>query len=348
MHRNHPRQPGQKRNAAPFLPPVTRFPPSDHCDGTRFFNPAHPRGHSFWSALKMLLTLRYQPWPKHVENTPAPDLHRPLGDDEVAVTFVNHSTVLIQTRQFNFLTDPVWSDRVSPFAWVGPRRHRSPGLPFDQLPRIDFVLLSHNHYDHLDLATVRRLQETFHPRFLVPLGNRTFLAARGIPDVVELDWWQSWEGSADLKITFAPAQHFAGRGLFDRNHSLWGSYVLAVGGRTLYFGADTGYAAHFRAVRERFGRPDLALLPIGAYEPRWFMQPVHLNPADAVQAHRDLGSAQSIGIHFGTFQLTGEAIDQPVKDLATALAAEKVPPAEFITLGEGRTRVFQLHSVRLG
>ena len=321
---------------------MSNGPKSDHYSGSKFFNPTDPEGNGVWAGLKMLLTLKFEKWPETVINSPALDLNHPLSADEIAVTFVNHATVLVQSKSFNFLTDPVWSERVSPLSWAGPKRHREPGIPFDKLPNIHFVVISHNHYDHMDLSTLKRLDETFHPQFFVPLGNKNILQDNGISNVIELDWWQSFEFAPSLNVSLTPAEHFSGRSPFDRNKALWGSYVIALGGHTLYFGGDTAYSPHFKAICERFGSPSVAFLPIGAYEPRWFMKVVHVNPEEAVQAHLDLGTTQSIGIHFGTFQLTNERIDQPVKDLETALKRKNIPKNEFVTLSEGRTQILNL------
>jgi L-ascorbate metabolism protein UlaG (beta-lactamase superfamily) len=318
------------------------YPVSDHYDGSRFFNPLNPEGNSVWAGAKMLWTSKFEEWPASVENSPALDLDRKLAPDEVAITFVNHATVLVQTRGFSFLTDPVWSERVSPLTWVGPKRHRPPGVPFDRLPKIDFVVISHSHYDHMDVSTLKNLDDAFGSRFLVPLGNKAFLESKGIANVVELDWWQSLELNPRLKISLAPAEHFSGRSPFDRNETLWGSYVVSFDGHAVFFGGDTAYSPHFKAIRERFGSPDIALLPIGAYEPRWFMKSVHMNPEEAVLAHLDLGAERSIGVHFGTFQLTPESIDQPLKDLDEALKKRNLAKDEFVTLPEGRTQVLNL------
>ena len=247
-----------------------------------------------------------------------PRLNETLATGDVAVTFVNHATFLIQTGGLTLLTDPIWSERASPFRRIGPRRVRDPGVAFDDLPRIDAVLLSHNHYDHFDLATLRRLQQRFAPTVLAAAGDARLLAPLGFADIRELDWWEHTGLGDALRVTFVPAQHFSARGLFDRNQSLWGGYVIEVRGARIYFAGDTGYSTHFATLRSRLGVPDIAMLGIGAYEPRWFMQPMHMNPAEAVRAHRDLGSRRSIGMHFGTFQLSAEAIDQPVRDLDRA------------------------------
>ena len=317
---------------------------SDHHDGQKFFNPNRSEEPGLWKSVKMLTSLRFKKWPDFVENKPVLNLNCELRSDQIAITFINHATVLIQLPELNILTDPVWSKRVSPVSWSGPKRVREPGIDFDSLPKIDLVLISHNHYDHMDLTTLKRLNQRFSPRMLAPLGDRTRLKSEGIDKIEEMDWWNTTVGNPTSSITFTPTQHFSARGLFDRNKTLWGSYMIGFRGRLIYFGGDSGYSAHFKEILDRFGPTDIALLPIGAYEPRWFMKSFHMNPAEAVQAHLDLESRQSIGIHFGTFQLTEEEIDAPVRDLATALIEANLDPDSFVTLPEGVTTIYCSHT----
>jgi len=321
---------------------TTEYPLSDHHDGQKFFNSSGYEEPGLWETVKLLAGLRYKKWPDSVENKPVLNLDAALGPDQLAVTFVNHATVLIQLPGLNILTDPVWSRRASPLGWVGPQRVREPGIDFDSLPRIDLVIVSHNHYDHLDLAILGKLNQRFAPRMLVPLGNGMLLRSQGIEKVEEMDWWDTTAANPGTSVTFTPAQHFSSRGPFDRNRTLWGSYLIGSHGRLIYFGGDAGYSAHFREIRDRFGSIDIALLPIGAYEPRWFMKAFHMNPAEAVQAHTDLKSRQSIGIHFGTFQLTEEEIDAPPRDLAAALARANLDLKSFVTLSEGVTTIYSM------
>jgi L-ascorbate metabolism protein UlaG (beta-lactamase superfamily) len=222
----------------------------------------------------------------------------------------------------------------------GPRRVRQPAVPFDELPPIAIVLLSHNHYDHCDLRTLRKLADRFEPLVVTPVGNEPLVRSTGIGRVEELDWWQEGK-AATLPITLTPAQHFSARGPFDRNRALWGGFTVVTGGARMLFAGDTGYAPFFRDIRRRLGPIDLALLPIGAYEPRWFMKDVHMNPAEAVQAHLDLEASQSVSMHFGTFQLTTEGIDEPVRALEAACRSRDIPPSRFRTLDFGE-------SLRLG
>jgi L-ascorbate metabolism protein UlaG (beta-lactamase superfamily) len=320
---------------------VSSPPASDHFDGERYYNPTLAKGFvpSISSVFKLLLDKRSK-WPTSVINTAVPRLNEKLAVHDIAVTFVNHATFLIQFDGMNLLTDPVWSRRVSPFSWLGPARVRKPGIPFDGLPNIGLILLTHNHYDHLDVQTLERLNQRFAPTVLVATGNKKLLRSIGFEDVHELDWWDEIEINSALKITFAPTQHFSGRSLRDRQKSLWGSYMLHYRNRLIYFGGDSGYSSHFSEIRLRLGLPDLSFLGIGAYAPRWFMKAMHMNPEEAVRAHQDLGSRQSVGMHFGTFQLSSEAIDQPHIDLKTALANAHIPEAKFVTLGEGETRIY--------
>ena len=314
---------------------------SDHFDGERYYNPTLPQGFvpSISSIFKLLLDGRSK-WPKSVPNVAVPKLNEKLASNHVAVTFVNHATFLLQISGLNILTDPVWSRRISPFRWLGPARVREPGIAFDELPNIGLILLTHNHYDHMDLDTLTRLNQRFAPTVLVSTGNKTLLRSIGFEDVHELDWWDDTQINPTLKITFAPTQHFSGRSLWDRQKSLWGSYMLHYRNRLIYFGGDSGYSSHFSEIRQRLGSPDLAFLGIGAYAPRWFMKPMHMNPEEAVQAHQDLESRQSIGMHFGTFQLSSEAIDRPKIDLESALSHEGGPGEQFVILEEGETRIY--------
>jgi L-ascorbate metabolism protein UlaG (beta-lactamase superfamily) len=207
---------------------------------------------------------------------------------------------------------------------------------FDDLPPISLVLLSHNHYDHCDLGTLQLLARRFHPAAVTPPGNGRLLRGAGFRTIEELDWWET-SSTAPLPVTVTPAQHFSARTPFDRNRALWGGFLIEVEGRRIFHAGDSGYGPHFRQIGERLGPIDLALLSIGAYEPRWFMKDVHLNPAEAVQAHLDLGARHSVAMHFGTFQLTPEGIDQPVRDLRDALRDRGVPPEQFRTMETGES-----------
>jgi L-ascorbate metabolism protein UlaG (beta-lactamase superfamily) len=284
---------------------------------------------------KLIATPRAR-WPRHVDVTPQlpPE---PRDDRDVVVTFIGHSTFLIRSAQATILTDPMFSKRASPVPFAGPKRVHAPGVRLEDLPRIDVVLISHNHYDHCDLPSLRYLAERFQPLVVTPSRNRELVEKAGITRVEQLGWWQCARKSP-VPVTVAPAQHFSARTPFDRNRALWGSFVFELAGRRIYFAGDTGYSEHFRVIRARAGRMDLALLPIGAYEPRWFMQDVHMNPAEAVQAHLDLESKHSIAMHFGTFQLTPEAIDAPPAELRRALHERGVDETTFDVPAPGATQ----------
>ena len=308
-------------------------PASDHFDGTRFFNPEGTAVRPVTDVPRMLREPR-TPWPSWIHEParrPAP-----LNGASAVVTFIGHSTILIQTPGGNVLTDPMYSKRAGPWNLAGPRRVRAPGVEFDDLPPISTLLVSHNHYDHCDLRTLRALATRFDPYVVAPLGNRRLLRSAGLRRIEELDWWQPSNG-APLPIALTPAHHFSARGILDRNRALWGGFVLTAATRRLYFAGDTAYGAFFPEIARRLGPIDLALLPIGAYEPRWFMKSVHMNPAEAVQAHLDIGARESIGMHFGTFQLTSEGIDDPVTDLKDARDAAHVAPSAFRTLAHGES-----------
>jgi L-ascorbate metabolism protein UlaG (beta-lactamase superfamily) len=317
---------------------------SDHFDGRRFFNPRGANGQPL-SAVPRLIAAPRTPWPSHVAVTP--QRPPPPGDATAVVTFIGHSSFLIQTPLGNLLTDPVYSERASPLTFIGPRRVREPGVRFDDLPKISVVLLSHNHYDHCDLRTLRALERRSRPLVVTPLGNRRLLQSAGVEHVEALDWWQT-AAAAPFPITLTPAQHFSARTPFDRNRALWGGFVVTIAERRIFFAGDSGYAPHFREVRERLGPVALALLPIGAYEPRWFMKDIHMNPEEAVQAHLDLNAGHSIGMHFGTFRLTPEGIDEPVRALAAARRDRGVVDTAFETLESGASYTLGAGNAGLG
>ena len=309
---------------------------SDHFDGRRYHNLGRAGERNLWQVIRWALTRRKRPWPRWVDDPPRPAPPR-RATHEIAITFVGQSTFLLQLGGVNVLTDPIWSERASPVRWAGPRRVRRPGVAFERLPPIDVVLVSHTHYDHLDLPTLLRLERRDAPLIVTGLGNRRFLKRRGLAKVEELDWWQTVAFRDAVRFTMTPAQHYSRRTLFDRNVSLWGGFWIEFGAKKLFFAADTAYNGHFREIRGRLGSPDVALLPIGAYEPRWFMAAAHMNPEEAVQAHVDLGAVLSVAMHFGTFQLTDEPIDEPVRALRETLARRGISEDTFRVLGFGET-----------
>lgn len=302
-----------------------------HFDGKRFFNPDAPQARGFLDALRWKLTSRPEQSARFVSDVEPSKPPSCVEGTELRVTLINHSTLLLQQSGTNILTDPIWSARASPFASIGPRRRRSPGVRWEDLPRIDVVLLSHNHYDHLDLLTLRRLTDRGQCQFIVPAGVAPLLRSRRIGPVHELDWGESLS-LAGSTIHSVPALHFSARALFDRNRTLWCGYVIEAADRVVYFAGDTGFGNHFASIRERFGAPRLALLPIGAYEPRWFMSPVHMAPDEAVRAHQILRAETSIAIHHGTFQLGDEGIDTPKQRLMAC-----APGDSFLVLNNGQS-----------
>jgi L-ascorbate metabolism protein UlaG (beta-lactamase superfamily) len=302
-----------------------KFP--SHFDGKRYYNPDAPQACGLLDVLRWKLTSRPEPSPRFIADVQPSIPPRRVEGNGLRVTMVNHSTVLLQQRGANILTDPIWSERASPLSWAGPRRKRKPGVAWEHLPPIDIVLLSHNHYDHLDLPTLRRLAARGDCTFVVPAGVARLLRGNNIEPVHEMDWGESLTISG-VTIHSVPAFHFSSRGIFDRNATLWCGYVIDCPERIVYFAADTAFGPHFAWIRKKFGSPDLALLPIGAYEPRWFMSSVHMGPDQAVKAHEMLASKTSIAIHHGTFQLADEGIDTPEKQLTA--------DASFLVLKNGQ------------
>ena len=310
---------------------------SDHFDGRRYYNPAI-KTRSLWEVIQWR-------WKRHVKRWPFVPVEQQKvkkirsAQDECLVTFINHSTVLLQLSGWNILTDPIWSERASPFSWLGPKRVILPGIKFEDLPPIDLVLLSHNHYDHMDIPTLRKLFQEHRPTFFVPKGNRSYLQSKGIRSPIhELDWWECSEITSDFSLHFVPAQHFSSRGIFDLNATLWGGFVIKGNDRMIYYAGDSGYCNHFAEIQKRLGSPTLSILPIGAFEPRWFMQTVHLSPEEAVRVHLILNSKQSLAVHFGTFQLADEDLNQPLQELHKSLIEHDLPIERFWVLKPGESR----------
>src|ERR1019366_5995688 len=317
-------------------------PLSDHFNGKTFFSREHVN-RTWLDVLRWRLTSRRTRWPTHVPLASQPLPPAPCGDDIVA-TWLGQATWLLQTTRGNLLFDPVFSERASPLPWAGPRRAHEPGIAFDALPPINAVLLSHDHYDHCDAPSLRRLAAAHDPVFIAPLRHRDLLAGAGARRIVELDWWESHAFSPDLGIALTPTRHWSNRFGTPRNHRLWGGFFLTLGAastaKRVWFVGDSGYDAEsFRAIPRRCGTPDLALIPIGAYEPRWFMAPIHMNPAEAVATHRQVGARQSVAMHWGTFQLSDEPREAPVQALAAARSEAGVTEDEFRVLAPGASLV---------
>lgn len=308
----------------------------EHFRDGRFFNPGVP-DQSFLDVIQWMRTRKIGPWRKWIPSTPGAPPPPAVEGAALRVTFVNHATVLLQTGGCNILTDPVWSRRVSPVSFTGPQRHRDPGIRFEDLPAIHCILISHNHYDHLDLPTLRRLAAAHDPEIFCPLGVGSKVRRAGLERVREMDWWQhqSWQG---IGVHCVPAQHFSARTPFDRNRTLWCGWMLETSCGRVYFAGDTGFGPLFQAIAERFAPIRLALLPIGAYEPEWFMGPVHMTPEQAIEAKSILRASLAAAIHFGTFALADDGETEPVDRLRMALRDR--PGAEtFWVLEEGEGRL---------
>jgi L-ascorbate metabolism protein UlaG (beta-lactamase superfamily) len=323
-----------------FSAPKYRGPKSDHFDGKRFFN-LEPTTHAGFRDMVKWMTSRDEGhWDEWREITPAPRPPQRVAGGELRVTWINHASFLIQTENVNILTDPIWSERCSPVQWAGPKRHHAPGIRFEDLPPIDAVVISHNHYDHMDAATIERLKREHDPRIFVGLGNDLFLKG-----ATALDWWQSAElgpsprpsprgrGEGGVRVHVVPAQHFSSRGMADRDANLWCGFVLETPHGPIFFAGDTGWGSHFANIRARFGPVRLALLPIGAFRPEWFMQAVHISPKSAVRAAQALEAQVAIPMHYYTFHLGDDGQDEP----ASVLRRELVPDVRFDFLQPGET-----------
>ncbi|HYN83167.1 MAG TPA: MBL fold metallo-hydrolase [Gemmatimonadaceae bacterium] len=281
--------------------------------------------------------------PSSVPAATTPGATTPAEDARLSITWIGHSTFLIQSAGLSVLTDPIWSDRASPVQFAGPRRHSAPGLRFDALPAIDAVFLSHDHYDHLDSATVRRLTARYPgAQWIAPIGVGAFLRKRGAANVAEMDWWHS-RTLGRISVDCTPAQHFSGRYPWNRNSTLWAGWVIGLAGKQVLFAGDTGLHPEFGNIARRFGPLHVAILPIGAYEPRWFMRPVHMNPEDATEAYVRIsetdGSAECVFVpsHWGTFRLTDEPLDEPPRHLLHAWTAARLPTSRLRQLSPGET-----------
>ena len=310
-------------------------PASDHFNGKRFQNPSRRKANSFKQVGEYVQKREPDKWtpnPNAYVRTETPPLPDP---NDIQYIFVNHSSFLIQHQGLNILTDPIWSKRCSPFQFIGPQRQRPPGLDFSSLPKIDIVLISHNHYDHLDKGTIKKLNKDHEPTYVVPLGVDIIMKKWGCKKVKSLDWWQSISVDS-LHIHSAPANHFSSRGTFDRNTTLWCGYIIKSEDKTIYYVGDTGYGDNFKLIPEKFPSIDLSFIPIGAFKPEWFMGPIHVTPEEAVEIHKDVQSKKSVAMHFGTFPLADDNPERAIKRLIASLSKNQIGRKEFIIPEEGK------------
>jgi L-ascorbate metabolism protein UlaG (beta-lactamase superfamily) len=335
--------PGETRKwkTGRLVNPYYSGPKTDHFDGHIFFNPGGKAPGAFRDVVKWRLVNKPAQWPEYFPS-PFHGLRAEprVGGDRAVITLVGHASMLIQLAGKNILADPVWSERVSPVQFAGPKRVNPPAIAIADLPAIDIVLVTHNHYDHLDLATVRKFAARDNPLFITPLGNDVIIR-RVAPKarIATGDWDDRFDTDDGLVFHFVNMHHWSARGISDRRMALWAGFVLQTeAGNILHIG-DTGFGdgSHFSALRERFGSFSAANIPIGAYEPRWFMKSQHVNPEEAVKAMQLVGASMAVGHHWGTFQLTEEAIEAP--KLALELACEKhgVPTGAFAAALPGQS-----------
>jgi L-ascorbate metabolism protein UlaG (beta-lactamase superfamily) len=303
---------------------------TDHFDGKHFYNVGWSPRESLqiewwrerkWGLIYWLLHRNKKKWKKR-EITPA--IPPAKNEDGFRITNIGHATYLIQAYGLNILTDPVWNNRSSPWSWIGPKRYQDPGVSLENLPKIDVILLSHNHYDHMEVPTLKKLEERDNPTIYTGLWNQEYLKKRDIVNVIDMDWWDEknflWKNTNEsIKITYLPSQHFSARGVTDRNRTLWWGFRIEIKGKSLYFAWDTGYGDFVKTIAEKFDAGfDIGLIPIWAYKPRWFMAPVHTDPFEGMQIQRELHVKQAIGIHHSTFDLADDNQDDPIEDLIEA------------------------------
>lgn len=320
-----------------FSGPGYSGPVSAHFDGVRFYNQNRSAQNDFKTFLTWVTNRNRGSWQEQVtDNGSGPQPPVRVEKGQLLVTPVGHSTFLIQSDGINILTDPVWSERASPVSFTGPRRVQAPGLRLEDLPAIDLILISHNHYDHLDLPTLRKLARSNRPQVVTTLGNKALIKKAGFDNVIELDWWQQTALQGGRPITCVPAQHFSGRGMRDSYKTLWGGFVLESTAGPIYFAGDTGYGVHFKEILQRFGPLRLACLPIGAYKPEWFMWPGHMGPEEALKAHFELKTKTSIAMHFGVFPLGDDGQHEAAENLKAGIKKAAIKGSQFLIPDCGR------------
>ncbi len=318
----------------PYKGPITQ-----HFNGKRFQNPSRRKANSFKEVGQYIQKREPDKWAFQNDAFIRKELPPVPNEEQVQFIFINHSTFLIQHKGLNILTDPIWSKRCSPFQFIGPQRMRPPGLDFDALPKIDVVLISHNHYDHMDKNTIKRLNKVHQPTYICPLGNDKILKSWGCKNIVCKDWWSVTE-IADLQFHIIPANHFSSRGFYDRNTSQWCGFYIQSNQRRIYYVGDTGYGDNFEEVKSRIGSPDLSFIPIGAFKPEWFMGPIHVTPEEAIQIHLDVESTKSIAMHFGTFPLADDNPKRAKERLLKGLKKAQLNESDFEIVEEGKVHVY--------
>lgn len=313
-------------------------PATDHFDGKQFFNPGKPMNKSFFQFLQWRWTRKPDPWPAYSELPFTDKPPQRVDGNQLRISYVGHVTILIQTQGLNILTDPIWSDRASPFSWLGPKRVHPPGIRFADLPPIDLVLISHNHYDHLDLPTIKQLWQRDQPTFLTPLGNDTIIRkAVAKARVQTADWGGKINLTPQIAVHLEPMHHWSARSPFDHNQALWAAFVVTTPGGNIYFAGDSGFGGgdYFHQAREKYARFRLALLPIGSYDPRWFMAYGHMNPEEALQAWDRLGRPYMLPTHYRTFALADTGYATPLTDLEKAMISAAADPQRIRPLMAG-------------
>lgn len=309
-------------------------PVTDHFNGKYFRNLGGVKVNGFDNVFKLIRTRKPTKWiiPEDIVKE-YPILDQCI-DNDFRVTYINHATILIQCHGINLITDPVYAKAAGVFGWVGPWRKLQPGISFDNLPKIDFVFISHNHYDHLDIGTIKKVIKKDNPKFITPLGNDLLLSKYGA-ECVNFDWWEEVQITDEISMVCTPGQHYSSRGLADRNGSLWGGFVLKTPLGSMFWAGDGGYAPFFKEIGERFGPFRFSCIPIGAYKPNWFMKPIHITPTEAVQVHLDVKSQESLAYHWATFNLSDEGWDEPKHDLEKVLKDKNLDQNSFQALVNG-------------
>ena len=326
--------------------PRYQGPVSDHFDGKKFFNPSGNNARGFRDVAKWQSDGKREkkPW-SIIKNATLGEKPTPsVSEGDLRVTYIGHSTVLIQMDGLNILTDPVWYERTSPVQWAGPKRVKPAGISMENLPKIHLILQSHNHWDHLDIINLPKIYARDKPLIVTSLGISQFLKQHGMDNAVDMDWWNEYTFKNEVctegvKITCMPAQHFSGRGIQDRNATLWSGFMVSSPtSGNIYFAGDSGYAAFFKEIGEKFGKIRLALIPIGAYKPEWFMAPIHCSPSEAVEIHCDIRAEKSLAIHHSTFALADDGQREPIDELEKALVLRGLSNDDFFVLEEGASR----------